>query len=354
MPSRSQGCLLYNTHPARVSEIPQIHLKQRIVSIHLPTVWASVSTLSVHKAALPSYRSPPQEGSEVHSVFRRLAHHGSEAGSDSRTNSSNCPAAGGLGFPHQLQEVSPDSNARVSFPGIPCEHKDPEVVFTSREGIPDSKGSQTPFKGPDNTSSEFSKVHRQIDSSNPGNTPSPPPLPSLATYQAPGSEKEWLRYPNGSVGGSQGRSKMVDRQPDQREWQRLEQPRTTDGDGNGRIQVRMGSRVSGHPHRRLLVSRRGAPAHQCIAKDKIDLLKTNNATVVAYVNHTGGTRSQFLVHLSQDLWQWCLQRNIQVRPSIYQDTSMSQRTFCLDICTTERIGSSIPTYSELSTASGVP
>ena len=43
------------------------------------------------------------------------------------------------------------------------------------------------------------------------------------------------------------------------------------------------------------------------------LLKTDNTTVVAYVNKMGGTRSPILVQLAKELWEWCLQRRIHVR-----------------------------------------
>ena len=43
------------------------------------------------------------------------------------------------------------------------------------------------------------------------------------------------------------------------------------------------------------------------------LLKTDNTTVVAYINKMGGTRSPMLIQLAKDLWQWCLKRGIHLR-----------------------------------------
>ena len=42
------------------------------------------------------------------------------------------------------------------------------------------------------------------------------------------------------------------------------------------------------------------------------LLRMDNTTAVAYVNHLGGTVSQELVSLTKDLWLWCLERNIHM------------------------------------------
>ena len=43
------------------------------------------------------------------------------------------------------------------------------------------------------------------------------------------------------------------------------------------------------------------------------LLKTDNTTVVAYVNKIGGTRSLILVQPAKELWGWCLQRKIHLK-----------------------------------------
>ena len=42
------------------------------------------------------------------------------------------------------------------------------------------------------------------------------------------------------------------------------------------------------------------------------LLKIDNTTAVAYINNQGGTVSEELVHLTRDLWMWCLERNIHI------------------------------------------
>ena len=42
------------------------------------------------------------------------------------------------------------------------------------------------------------------------------------------------------------------------------------------------------------------------------LLKTDNMTVVAYINRMGGTKSPLLAHLAKELWQWCLHGGIHL------------------------------------------
>ena len=42
------------------------------------------------------------------------------------------------------------------------------------------------------------------------------------------------------------------------------------------------------------------------------LLRIDNTTAVAYINHLGGTVSRELVNLTKNLWMWCLERNIHI------------------------------------------
>ena len=43
------------------------------------------------------------------------------------------------------------------------------------------------------------------------------------------------------------------------------------------------------------------------------LLKSNNVTTVAYINHLGGTKSKILANISKNIWLWCLQRGITLK-----------------------------------------
>ena len=56
-------------------------------------------------------------------------------------------------------------------------------------------------------------------------------------------------------------------------------------------------------------------AVQSFAKSKSKLnilLRIDNTTAVAYINHLGGTVSRDLVGLTKNLWMWCLERNIHI------------------------------------------
>ena len=56
-------------------------------------------------------------------------------------------------------------------------------------------------------------------------------------------------------------------------------------------------------------------ALKTFAKNKTGLnvlLRIDNTTAVAYINNQGGTVSEDLVHLTCNLWMWCLERNIHI------------------------------------------
>ena len=52
-----------------------------------------------------------------------------------------------------------------------------------------------------------------------------------------------------------------------------------------------------------------------VQKDRSDLrvlLRIDNTTAVAYINHLGRTVSKDVVTLTKDLWMWCLEKNIYI------------------------------------------
>ena len=42
------------------------------------------------------------------------------------------------------------------------------------------------------------------------------------------------------------------------------------------------------------------------------LIRSDNTTVVSYINFQGGTHSPSLCLLTIELWEWCIQRGIQL------------------------------------------
>jgi hypothetical protein len=48
-------------------------------------------------------------------------------------------------------------------------------------------------------------------------------------------------------------------------------------------------------------------------KDQLVLIRTDNMTSVAYINHQGGTTSDMLSKIAEEMWSLCLKRNIHLR-----------------------------------------
>ena len=56
-------------------------------------------------------------------------------------------------------------------------------------------------------------------------------------------------------------------------------------------------------------------AARTILKDKTDLhvhFRTDNVTAAAHVNKMGGTRSEWLTRLAQEIWEFCLERRLHI------------------------------------------
>src|SRR6185295_13818242 len=47
--------------------------------------------------------------------------------------------------------------------------------------------------------------------------------------------------------------------------------------------------------------------------DQTVLIKTDNTTCVAYINHQGGTVSPELSKIAEDLWELCLRRKLHLK-----------------------------------------
>ena len=61
------------------------------------------------------------------------------------------------------------------------------------------------------------------------------------------------------------------------------------------------------------------------AKVKTVLIKQDNITVVPYLNHMGGTKSQTLIDTARQVWEWCLQKNITLSSTVSTGVGECQR-----------------------------
>src|SRR6185437_1507336 len=48
-------------------------------------------------------------------------------------------------------------------------------------------------------------------------------------------------------------------------------------------------------------------------RDQMVMIRTDNTTCVAYINHQGGTVSQMLSTTAEEIWNLCLERNIHIK-----------------------------------------
>ncbi|KAI8516511.1 hypothetical protein Bbelb_050920 [Branchiostoma belcheri] len=72
------------------------------------------------------------------------------------------------------------------------------------------------------------------------------------------------------------------------------------------------------------------------------LLRLNNATAVAYVNHVGGTRSPDLAALALEMWSWALERGLTLSATHVPGLTNTLADRCSRFFSGQELGSAVP------------
>jgi len=54
------------------------------------------------------------------------------------------------------------------------------------------------------------------------------------------------------------------------------------------------------------------------------LIKSDNTTTVAYINHMGGSQSEFCNDIAREIWEWCISRSIWLSATHIPGTSNTE------------------------------
>ncbi|KAI8514896.1 Kinetochore-associated protein 1 [Branchiostoma belcheri] len=73
-----------------------------------------------------------------------------------------------------------------------------------------------------------------------------------------------------------------------------------------------------------------------------DLLRLDNATAVAYVNHVGGTRSPDLAALALEMWSWALERGLTLSATHVPGLTNTLADKCSRVFSGQELGSAVP------------
>ena len=84
---------------------------------------------------------------------------------------------------------------------------------------------------------------------------------------------------------------------------------TTNGSFSEAIKLRCGNNINALE---MLAIKFGLQSFEDKIHGKIVQIKSDNTTAVAYVNHMGGMRSPLCNAIAQEIWAWCIPRNIWV------------------------------------------
>ena len=327
----SAGCLPACSHPSFLQTPSLFRLQGSGVSVSSTPIRSERLTLGLYQTSCGSYSLAPSVRYSNHSLPGRLlvgrelqVPPGAAPSEDSRAHST-------VGLPSEFGEVFPDSLSNSVLSGSFFRHSE----ASGTPPTPQSSGVAISGAG-DHSSLVLSRQYlagvpwspsqcHGFDSSvqvihAPSSTSLPEVLFSAQGHSFPTcspfpSSQESLSSVGFSGVPSAGQVLL---------------PSSSSVDFLRRVQPRLGSFSSSLPCVRRLVSSGVSPSHQLAGassslsgpselRDLIFgqsiLIRSDNSTVVSYINHQGGTRSPSLCNLTLDLWDWCRERGIYLSAS---------------------------------------
>ena len=286
-------------------------------------------SLGLHQACSHSYRLPSSSGNSNLLLPRRLADCGDLAGSPPFSSTQNSGDHPEPWVPHQLEEILAEPSTASLLPGRPSRH---------------SPSSRTPPRPPD---FRPSCAHSEVDylpfcsSFSLAEIPGPPSQsggrssqlqtphatstiasqPTFQSFSRPRLSSSTLTSQHQVFGTpvvvprSSFRGKALLPPPPSLTL-------TTDASRLGWGAVLPPHHTSGpwppqvaHLHinsLELLAVLFGLQSLEHLVKGRSVLVQSDNMTVVAYINHQGGTHSPSLCRLALELWEWCLPRQVHL------------------------------------------
>ena len=327
--SRPQGCVLCNSNTSSTSEIPPVSVPEEDLPFHMPPFRPLISSMGIHQNPEATSVHSTADGCPADRLHRRHTDHSRVQEPSPRTLASPSTSSRMPGIHYQHREVSTDSRPDHRVSGSHCRLHQYGATTTSYQDEADSSGVST-----DNEDG------RQ-NSQNPGTSSGQDELNSLRNSPAPLFYRNLqMALSNSLENHSQDYEGLVTLLPaslEELEWWDTEMSKWNGKtllkrgihmiiDSNESLQgwgVRCGEQTTGGAwshqeaelHINFLELLAATLAVQSFAKDKCKifiLLRIDNTTAVAYINHLGGTVSKELVNLTKDLWMWCLEKNIHI------------------------------------------
>ena len=324
---RPEGRILCNSDTPITSEIPAVSIPRENLPLHLPSLWTLLRPMGVHKDSETSPGCVTPERDSDDCLHRRHTPYSRVQGASSGSVSSCSIPTRVSGIHHQHREICahPRSDHRVlgshsqlhqyGATTSSCQDKtDSSRVSTDNE---DGRANLSPNTSTPIGQNEFNNMRNslfyrnlQMALSNALETNSQDYKGTLILSPASLEELKWWNTEmfkwNGKTLLKREIDMIIDSDASLQGWGARCGIQTTRGAWSQK-EVTL--------HINCLELLAATLAVQSFAKNKSKLnilLRIDNTTAVAYINHLGGTVSRDLVNLTKDLWMWCLERNIHI------------------------------------------
>ena len=325
---RHQRCILCDSDPPAASEISEVSVERKMLSVYVPPIWTGVCPKGFHKALDASSGVPEEQRYALCCLHRRPSFDAPGQGKAERIRSNSLSSAQITGIFDKLSQVSARTNSNSDIPGIYNQFCGKGTESSCREVREDCSGSQDNDEGPYSLSPITCPADREDDSGYPGSPPSSFALLRSAAPQASGLEERKKGY-DGQVTLSLGARKdvhwwvknlatwnervvremstnvVIETDASKTGWGAFCQGILTGGCWNAQeVELHINSL-------QMLAAFYAINAFVKNCQGILVLLRTDMSEVT-YVNRMGGTKSPLLTAQAIDLWSWCLQRKITV------------------------------------------
>ena len=325
--SRLEGRLFQRASGCKPSTVSTVQMGEQVISVPLHALRAGACSTSVHQNSEASNWSSTSSGSTDNSLpGRHDSDESKQRRSDEGSQLSNI-LANAIRVCDQLEEVTSSSDPDLRFLGVYDRYHQDDAFFTPRQDCQNYRQMSGYDYRQNCQSQDIGGVGGVIDLVSEGNSPSTFILPSNADGTDQGLvSRSVLRDKTHSNPGGYQRTPVVDSQCEGVEWQGHNDPLPRPNNRDRRFFERLGSGVERTPDWGCLESGgKGAP-HQCVGAERCSICnkilcsRAQTSTCPSqdgqYLRSSlhsedgGGTRSTPLLKVAQELWGFCLERDI--------------------------------------------
>ena len=297
--NQHQRCILHDSNSPTPSEISEVSVERKMLSVYVPPIWTGVCPKGFHEDLEASSGIPEQQRYVLCCLHRRPSFAAPGQGKAERILSNSLGSARIAGIFDKLSQVSARTNSKSGIPWIHYQLCGKGTESSCREVRENCGGSQNNVEVPYSLSPVTCPAHREDDSSYPGSLSSSFALSRSVAPQASGLEEEGLQSAGDIVTRSSQGPALVGGKPSHLGWESSSRGDHRCGDRDRCLKNGLGSFLPGNPDRRLLECSESRTSHQfpgnvssILCNQSLHQGLSGNLSFTAYGQHVCGDLCQ--------------------------------------------------------------